>query len=430
MEVRKHKKTAKKLLSILVALALITCSVNYVYAADTAQADDYEDEVEASLNEQEEQQASLELTETEVVGIDPGFGVQSQAVVLMEGSTGQIIYAKNPTQQLRPASITKIMTLLLIFEAISSGQIHLNDMVSVSEHAASMGGSQVFLEPFETQNVDTMIKCISIASANDASVAMAEFIGGSEEGFVAKMNQRAKELGMDHTNFVNCYGLDTDNHYTCALDVALMSRELITKHPEVSNYSTVWMDTFVHTTRKGQTEFGLTNTNKLIKSYQGITGLKTGSTGLAKYCLSATARRDDMDLIAVVMAAPDTKLRFAEAAKLLNHGFANCSLYTDKGEEDQIPEVAVKKGVEESVSGKMQSPFSYLCMQDVKPSEIKKQITMYECIDAPVIQDNIIGEVTYYYNGNEIGKVPITAAREIEKAGYGDYFKRLSKEYF
>ncbi|MDF2951272.1 MAG: hypothetical protein K0S18_855, partial [Anaerocolumna sp.] len=248
--------------------------------------------------------------------------ITSTAAVLIEGSTGEIIYDKNKDEQLRPASITKIMTLLLIFEALDSGKITLSDQVSVSEHAASMGGSQVYLEPYETQDVDTMIKCISIASANDASVALAEHIAGSEEEFVARMNARAKELGMENTNFVNCYGLDTDNHYSSAYDVALMSRELITKHPEISQYSTVWMDTFVHTTKKGQTEFGLTNTNKLIKQYNGITGLKTGSTGLAKYCLSATAKRDGMDLIAVIMAAPDTKTRFREASKLLDYGFA------------------------------------------------------------------------------------------------------------
>lgn len=354
----------------------------------------------------------------------------SEAVVLMEGSTGHIIYSKNEIKELRPASITKIMTLLLIFDALDSGQIKITDQVSVSEHAASMGGSQVFLEPFETQDVDTMLKCISIASANDASVAMAEFIAGSEEAFVSKMNEKAKALGMDHTNFVNCYGLDTDNHYTCALDVALMSRELIMKHPEISNYSTVWMDRFVHTTKRGQIEFGLNNTNKLIKSYQGITGLKTGSTGLAKYCLSATARRDGMDLIAVVMAAPDTKTRFAEAAKLLNYGFANCSIYSDSGEGLEIPEVAVKKGIEETVGGKLDNKFSYLCMKGTNPANITKEVKMSESLEAPVNTTDVIGEITYYYDGKEIGKLSITAATPVGKAGYGDYFKRLVKKYF
>lgn len=356
--------------------------------------------------------------------------ITSVAAILMEGSTGQIIYEKNATQELRPASITKIMTLLLIFDALECGQIKLTDMVSVSEHAASMGGSQVFLEPFETQDVNTMIKCISIASANDASVAMAEHIAGSEEAFVAKMNQKAKELGMENTNFVNCYGLDTDNHYSCAKDVALMSRALIMNYPQISNYSTVWMDTFVHTTKKGQTEFGLTNTNKLIKSYQGITGLKTGSTGLAKYCLSATARRNDMDLIAVVMAAPDTKRRFAEAAKLLNYGFANCSIFCDKGEDIVIPEATIKKGVVDKIQGKMEHPFHYLCMKDVKSADITKKVVLKEDLKAPLRVGDGIGEVIYYYNGNEIGKVKIVPMKEVKKANYGDYFKQLLQRYF
>jgi D-alanyl-D-alanine carboxypeptidase (penicillin-binding protein 5/6) len=306
----------------------------------------------------------------------------------------------------------------------------MTDSVAVSEHAASMGGSQVFLEPYETQDANTMIKCISIASANDASVAMAEHVAGSEEAFVVKMNQRAKELGMEHTNFVNCYGLDADNHYTCAMDVAIMSRELITRFPQVSNYSTVWMDTFVHTTKKGQTEFGLTNTNKLIKSYTGITGLKTGSTGLAKYCLSATARRDNMDLIAVIMAAPDPKTRFAEAAKLLNYGYANCSIFVDDGSDLEIPLVAVKKGVKEEVAGQLNQKFSYLCTKDVKPKDITKKVTMFESIKAPCKTTDVVGEISYFYNGSEIGKVNIYAIEAIDKAGYGDYFKNLVKEYF
>ncbi len=390
----------------------------------------YEDMGEDVLSEIDDEYlnkiANDPISETSVAGLD----ISSVAAVLMEGSTGQVIYEKNSTQELRPASITKIMTLLLIFEALDSGQIKLTDMVPVSEHAASMGGSQVYLEPNETQDVNTMIKCISIASANDASVAMGEFIAGSEEAFVARMNERAKQLGMNHTNFVNCYGLDEDNHYSCAMDVAIMSRELITKYPQISNYSTVWMDTFVHTTRKGQTEFGLTNTNKLIKSYNGITGLKTGSTGLAKYCLSATARRNNMDLIAVVMAAPDTKTRFAEASKLLNYGYANCSIYMDNGENLEIPEVPVKMGVKESVTGKMSKPFSYLCMGDIKPADITKEVKIYDSCKAPLKVTDSIGEIVYYCNGTELGKVNIVPVNEVKKAGYGDYFSLLIHKYF
>lgn len=361
---------------------------------------------------------------------DDQLNITSTSAVLIEGSTGMVIYEKNKDEKLRPASITKIMTLLLIFEALDSGKLKLTDMVTISEHAASMGGSQVYLEPYETQDVNTMIKCISIASANDASVAMAEAIAGSEEEFVQKMNDRAKELGMNNTNFVNCCGLDVDNHYSTAYDVALMSRELITKHPEVSNYSTVWMDTFVHTTKKGQSEFGLTNTNKLIKFYKGITGLKTGSTSLAKYCLSATAKREGMDLIAVIMAAPETKVRFSEAAKLLNYGFANCSIYSDNNQELAVTPIPVKKGVNDTLNYRVNDEFSYLCLKEANPADITKEITINETVTAPVQENDKVGEVTYYMKGKKIGTVDVVAAETISEADFMDYFKRALNRLF
>ena len=355
--------------------------------------------------------------------------ITAEAAVLMEGSTGQVIYEKNPTARLRPASITKIMTLLLIFEAIEAGTIKLTDEVMISEHAASMGGSQVYLEPFEVQTVDTMIKCISIASANDASVAMAEKLAGSEEEFVQRMNDRAKELGMENTHFVNCYGLDTDGHYSCAYDVALMSRELIMNYPEISNYSTVWMDTIIHTTRKGQSEFGLTNTNKLIKQFDGITGLKTGSTGLAKYCLSATARRDGMDLIAVVMAAPDTKTRFSEAATLLNYGFVNCSIYRDETPALPLERLPVEKGLKEEAAVKPEGIFSYVCLNGVKPENITSEIIMEEKLTAPVEEGSVVGRIGYYLDGRQIGEMPIVAAEGVERAGFLDYMAKMLGRY-
>ena len=355
--------------------------------------------------------------------------ITSEAVVLMEGSTGAIIYEKKSDEQMKPASITKIMTLLLIFDEIAGNNLSLTDQISVSAHASSMGGSQVFLEEGETQDAETLIKCISIASANDASVAMAEFIAGSEEAFVKRMNERASGLGMKNTNFVNCYGLDTDNHYTSARDVALMSRELIMKYPEISRYSTVWMDTFVHTTRKGQTEFGLTNTNKLIKSYQGITGLKTGSTGLAKYCLSATARRNEMDLIAVVMAAPDTKTRFSEAAKLLNYGFANCVIYSDSGVGLDIPKIPITGGFEEFVEIVPDGTFRYVCLTGVEPSAITREVKVSEGTKAPLEQGMLLGTITYSYQNKPIGTLNLIAAKDIPKAGYGEYFIRTIQEY-
>lgn len=355
--------------------------------------------------------------------------ITSTAAVLMEGSTGQIIYEKNKDEKLKPASVTKVMTLLLIFEAIDSGKIKLTDQVTISEHAASMGGSQVYLEPFETQDVNTLIKCISIASANDASVAMAEMIAGSEESFVAMMNDRAKELGMLNTNFVNACGLDEDNHYTTAYDIALMSRELISKHPQISEYATVWMDTFVHTTRKGQTEFGLTNTNKLIKQYNGITGLKTGSTGLAKYCLSATAKRNGMDMIAVILAAPSTKVRFSEAAKLLDYGFANCSIFKDKNEDLVVTPIPVKQGIADSVGYRVNNEFSYVCLKGTNPADIKKEIAIVENIVAPISENFKVGEITYTLNGKTIGSIDIVAAETVNKAKFKDYFNLTFKKF-
>lgn len=348
--------------------------------------------------------------------------LESNSAVLIEGSTGEVIYEKNKDERLPPASITKIMTMLLIFEALEEGKINLTDEVTVSEHAASLGGSQVYLEPYEIQTVETMIKCISIASANDASVAMAEFVAGSEEEFISRMNARAKELGMNNTNFVNSYGLDDDNHYSSAYDVALMSQELITKFPEVSKYATVWMDTIIHTTKKGESEFGLTNTNRLIRFYNGITGLKTGSTGLAKYCLSATAKRDGMDLIAVIMAAPSTKVRFAEASKLLDYGFANCKLFIDSGSDLEVVPISVAKGVTKEVSYKVKDEFSYLCMKDTNPENITKEVQLEEKMEAPVNENDKVGEVIYFLDGKKIGTMDLVAAETIEKASFKDRF--------
>ncbi len=360
---------------------------------------------------------------------DNQINITSTSAVLIEGSTGEIIYEKNKDEQLRPASITKIMTLLLIFEALDSGKIKLTDSVTISEHAASMGGSQVYLEPYETQDVNTLLKCISISSANDASVAMAEMLAGSEEEFVARMNARAKELGMLNTNFVNCCGLDVDGHYSTAYDVALMSKELITQHPAISNYSTVWMDTFVHTTKKGQSEFGLTNTNKLIKYYKGITGLKTGSTSLAKYCLSATAKREGMDLIAVIMAAPETKIRFSEAAKLLDYGYANCSIFTDNNADLEIVPIPIKQGVVTELKYRVNDEFSYLCLKDANAADITKEVKIFESVTAPINENDKVGEITYQMNGKKIGTVDIVATENIAKAKYKDYFKQALKKF-
>ena len=356
--------------------------------------------------------------------------ITASACVLMETSTGRVLFEKNKESSLPPASITKIITLLLIFEALEEGKFALSDEVSVSEHAASMGGSQVFLEPYETQTVETMIKCITICSANDACVAMSEFVAGSEEAFVQKMNEKAQELGMKQTTFLNSCGLDVTGHLSSAYDVALMSRELITKYPAIKNYSTIWMDTIIHTTKRGESEFGLSNTNKLLKQYDGITGLKTGSTSQAKYCLSATAERDGLELIAVVMAAPDTKTRFAEAAKLLNYGYATCQLYEDLHKDFTTEWVEVNRGKTDIVEIAPQKSFQYLCMDGEEPASITKELYLSESLEAPIYAGDEIGRITYRLNGKEIGFVAIVATQDVEKATYGDYLQNAVQRFF
>lgn len=357
--------------------------------------------------------------------------INANAAVLLEESTGTILYEKNKDKELVPASITKIMTLLLIFDEIEEGHLNLSDTVTVSEYAAGMGGSQVFLEAQETQTVETMIKCICIASANDAAVAMAEKIAGSEETFVKKMNEKALSLGMKHTQFKNCTGLDDNienGHFSSAYDVAVMSRELIAKHPEISNYSTVWMDSITHKTKKGEKEFGLTNTNKLVRFYDGITGLKTGSTSKAKYCLSATAKRNGISLIAVVMAAPDHKMRFQEAQKLLDYGFANCFVYEDNYKEINFSEIDVQGGIPEKISVYPRNSFSHIFTHSYDSSKIRKEC-VYKELHAPVEAGTNAGTLVYYYEGKEIGNVPLLARQSAKKAGYADFFSLLLKQF-
>lgn len=357
-------------------------------------------------------------------GENSGIELKSPSAILMEASTGQVIYEKDADTSLHPASITKIMTLILIFDAIKDGKIGLDDEVTVSEYAASMGGSQVFLEAGEKQTVDTMIKCISMASANDACVAMSEYIEGTESAFVAKMNERAMGLGMNNTNFVNCCGLDTDGHMSTARDIALMSRELITKYPQIHDYSTIWMDTIIHSTRRGDSEFGLTNTNKLIKQYEWATGLKTGSTGLAKCCLSASANKDGIDLIAVIMAAPDSKTRFAEAVNLLNYGFNTCDIYKD----DDMPlleNIRISKGKKDYVNCRYEKEFSYMFINPVNHEDISKELHINENIAAPVNEGDTIGTLDYYYNGEKIGSVNVISSENIEKADFLTQIKKV-----
>lgn len=345
--------------------------------------------------------------------------VESPSVILMEASTGKTVYEKNADETLHPASITKIMTLILIFDALSDNKITLDENVTVSEHAASMGGSQVFLEAGEKQTVNTMIKCISVASANDASVAMAEHIWGSEQTFVDKMNERAQGLGMSGTHFVNCCGLDTDGHMMTARDVAIMSRELITRYPQIHEYSGIWMDTITHSTRRGESEFGLSNTNKLIKQYEWATGLKTGSTGLAKCCLSATAEKDGIELIAVVMAAPNSKTRFKDAISLLNYGYGVVDIYRDNAWLSQ-EKMVVHGGKSDSVKCRKNNEFVYVFTEDTDTGRIRCTEEYADGLEAPVYEGDVVGQMVYELDGNILGTIDIVAADTVEKAGLGD----------
>lgn len=356
--------------------------------------------------------------------------ITAPSAILLEASTGQVIYEKNATERRSPASITKIMTLLLIFEALSEGKVSLQDEVVTSAHAKSMGGSQVFLEEGETQTLETMIKCIVIASGNDASVAVAEHIAGSEADFVEKMNAKATELGMVDTHFEDCCGLtDSDGHYTTAKDVAIMSRELTVKYPEVFTYTRIWMEDITHVTRRGSSTFTLSSTNKLLKWYQWTTGLKTGSTAKAKFCISATASKDGMDLIAVIMGAPDPKERFHDAEKLLNYGFSVSNLYVDENKVP-LPQMRVEGGVEESVSLHYAEEFRYLDVTGRDLSAVEKELKLPESVKAPVTEGETAGQAVYRIGGEEIGRIAVLYDTSVEKAGFGDYFKKVLGVYF
>lgn len=350
--------------------------------------------------------------------------VSAPSAILLEAQTGTVIFEKDADRICSPASITKIMTLLLIFEALGQGQIHLTDEVVTSEHAQSMGGSQVFLEAGEVQTVETLIKCIAVASGNDAAVAMAEYICGSEEAFVTKMNEKAQSLGMTNTHFTDCCGLtDDDSHHTTARDVAIMSRELVQKYPDIYQYTGIWMEDITHTTARGSTPFTLSSTNKLLKQYQWATGLKTGSTAKAKYCLSATARKDGIDLITVVMTAPDSRARFLDAATLFSYGYSVSALYRDDNKDQLLP-IPVKGGQEETVPVVYASEFVWLDTDGNDISMVQKRISVPKEAEAPVVVGTKAGEAIYRLNGEQIGTVPILYASNVEKAFYRDYVKK------
>ena len=342
----------------------------------------------------------------------------AKSLLLMEYSTGKVLYAENEYEHLPIASVTKIISTLLVMEAVDAGKISLSDKVTVSEYAASMGGSQVFLEPGEEVTVDDLLKSLVVVSANDATVALGEYICGSEAAFVQAMNQRAKELGCENSNFVNTNGLPAENHYSCAYDVALVTKELM-KHTKIFDYTKIWMDTI----RNGA--FGLANTNKLIRFYKGATGMKTGFTDEAKYCLSGTAERNGMQLIAVVLGASTSDIRFSTAKSLLDYGFANYTV--TKPQPPQLEPITVKKGVETCVELKVE-PLSLLTEKGSKEQPQAKAF-IKDYIEAPVAPDQEVGYVAYYLNGTELARAKVTAAKEVKKVTYGsllgDMFKAL-----
>ncbi|MCI9051967.1 MAG: D-alanyl-D-alanine carboxypeptidase [Lachnospiraceae bacterium] len=414
----------KKILLYICVFCLFFTNISSILASEAEiETIPVSAEVLEGVQVQEVQNPEIEVDNT------ADLGITAVSCILMEASTGKVIYEKNADQALSPASITKIMTLILIFDALKDGKIKLDDEVTTSAYAKSMGGSQVFLEEGEKQTVETLIKCIVVASGNDASVAMAEYICGSEAEFVRQMNERAKGLGMTSTHFEDCCGLtDSTTHVSSARDVALMSRELITKYPEIHQYSTIWMENITHVTAKGTSEFGLANTNKLLKQYQWCNGLKTGSTSLAKYCLSATALKDGIELVAVIMAAPDYKARFSEARTLLDYGYGICKLYQDEN-MDILPDAIVLGGVKESVSLQYESGFTFLSTDGSDVSNITKQIQINDQIQAPVTEGEVAGKAIYYLEGEEIGSVNLLFKESIKKAGFFDYFKKIMEGY-
>lgn len=348
------------------------------------------------------------LTETIPTNATTSLSLNVGSAVLIEQNSGQVLYNQNMHEKLKPASVTKVMTILLIMEAIDSGKLSYTDKISCSEKAAGMGGSQIWLDVREELTVDEMLKAICVVSANDCTVAMAEYLAGSEEAFVNQMNAKAKELGMNDTTFKNCHGIDEDGHVTSAYDIALMSRELLTKHPSITKYTTIYMDSL----RDGKSS--LVNTNKLVRNYKGATGLKTGSTSVALYNLSASATRNDLSLIAVIMKAPTSPIRFAEAQKLLDYGFNNFEYKKLANKNDLIKEISVDKGIENSVNAILENDSGVL-IQKGQNKDIVQSVQLTDSINAPVYADQVLGNVTYSLNGNEIGKVNIVAEKSVGK---------------
>ena len=407
------KQIIKRGIVFLLAVVMMICQSSILSLA--------EEERKTTENTDNEEKEQKETEDTKEM-------VSAPSALLMEVSTGKVLYEKNADEKRPPASVTKIMTLLLVFDALDAGKIKLEDPVTVSEYAASMGGSQVFLEPGETQSVKTMIKCIAVASANDAAVAMAEHVGGSEKVFVGQMNKRAVELVMMHTHFKNFNGLDTDGHETTARDIAKMSREMLRKHPQIEKYCKIWMEDITHETKKGKTTFGLSNTNKLIRHYAYATGLKTGSTGKAKFCISATAKKDDVELIAVIMAADDSKKRMKDAISLLEYGFGSCKVYREK-ENLKLKEIKLIRGKKDMFKIMTEKRFSYVLSQGEDISKIKRSLHIKKNLHAPVKKGDKVGTIEYTLDGKSIGTVPVVSKESIGRQRLFDVIREFASSF-
>ena len=354
---------------------------------------------------------------------DNFLNLEASSAILIEQNSGQVLYGYNMHERLHPASVTKIMSLLLIMEALDSGKITLDTQIPCSSNAASMGGSQIWLDTTETLSVHEMLKAIAVVSANDCVVAMAEYLGGTEAGFVQMMNSRAKELGMNDTNFKNCHGLDEDEHLTSAYDIALMSRELLVNHPKITEYSTIWIDSL----RDGKS--GLSNTNKLVRNYAGCTGLKTGSTSLALFNLSASATRDGLSLIAVVMKAPTSALRFSNATSVLDYGFNNYSYKSFGNQGETVKSVTVTKGVSNEINAVYETSPSFLIKKG-EESAITYELNLNDTVQAPVSQGQQLGTITYSLNGSKLDTVSLVAETSVEKIGLFNMSKFVLNNWF
>lgn len=429
-----YRKFIIKLIYSLIAIFILLSQTINVFAVEdytwsispdtleTTSPDNSDDSV--ILNSSIPNPSSDEKSNSNVATSQSNFlNLESGSAILIDQDSGQVLYEHNSHDQLRPASVTKVMSLLLIMEALDSNQIKLDDKVPCSEKASSMGGSQVWLTTSESFSVDEMLKCICVVSANDCTVAMAEYLCGSTESFVEKMNVRAKELGMNDTCFKNCHGIDEDGHVTSAHDIAIMSRELLLHHPTITKYTTIWMDSI----RDGKSQ--LVSTNKLVRNYDGCTGLKTGSTSLALYNLSASATRNNLNLIAVIMKAPTTALRFSEAKKLLDYGFSSYESCKLSNSTDVVKNITVNQGVEGSINAVCADTRNALIKKG-QESKIVQEVNIPDSIPAPISQGEKIGEINYFLDGTQIGSVDIVSDKTVRKISFVNISSHLLKRWF